>query len=148
MLFRSAQDAARRLNSLPKPVFERYRQALEQSEGGLKILDCYYAGYGLAGKEITWQALGDLLAEANYVRGAVMVEERVDKEAWRLYEAQLDQPGQAVSGYKSLMGLMRALLPQDRIAACDETARERYWDKVTLETFSVNLCNEIGRAHV
>ncbi len=138
----TAPDAARRLNSLPKPVFERYRQALEQSEGGLKILDCYYAGYGLAGKEITWQALGDLLAEANYVRGAVMVEERVDKEAWRLYEAQLDQPGQAVSGYKSLMGLMRALLPQDRIAACDETARERYWDKVTLETFSVNLCNE------
>lgn len=138
----SAQDAARRLHSLPKPVFERYSQTLEKSEGGLKILDCYYAEYGLAGREITWQTLGELLAEASYVRGAVMVKEQVDKEAWRLYEAQLDRPGQGVSGYKSLMGLMRVLLPQDKLADCDAAARERYWDKVTLETFSFNRYQE------
>lgn len=140
----SMQDAAKRLHSLPQPVFERYSQVLRNSEGGLKILDCYYADYGLEGREITWSALEELLTEASYVRGAVMVKERVNKEAWKLYGAQLDRPGQAISAYQSLMRLMGGLLSQERLAACGEAARNRYWERLGLESFSYSRCEEYG----
>lgn len=126
-------DAARRLHNLPKPVFERYSHALEKSDGGLAILDHYYAAYGLEGGEITWKALGDLLAETRYLPNPVEVKNRVDQEAWELYDRQLQLPGQAQSACQSLLGLMRVLLPQDQLADCAESAKERYWDTISLE---------------
>lgn len=129
----SAEDAARRLHNLPKPVFDRYSQTLEHSDGGMKILDHYYADYGLEGKEITWTALEELLAEASYVHNAVNTKDRVDKEAWGLYDAQLEIPGQAQSAYRSLMRLMRVLVSQDQLPGCEKAAKEHYWDTISLE---------------
>ncbi len=135
------EAAAKLLHNLSKPVFERYSQTLVESGKGREILDHYYAVYGLADRELSWELLDSFLAETSYVRGAVKTRDAIDAAAWKLYDAQLGRSDGA-RAYTALMALMRRLLPPEQLHGCGEAAKEAYWEKLTFLSFSYRKIDE------
>lgn len=136
------EDAANLLHRLSKPVFDRYSQTLAESGKGLQILDHYYAAYGLAGREFSWEALDAFLTETSYVRSAVKTRDVIDAAAWKLYDAQLEKPDGARSAYTALMNLMGRLLPPEQLHDCGETAKISYWEKLLFQSFTYRKIDE------
>lgn len=130
------EDAARRLNSLSRPVFDRYGRTLRESFAGLEILDVYYAVYGLERQPLTWAGLEAFWLESRRSGGGRKTKDAVDAAAWRLYDAELELPDRAQAAYDALMRLMGCLLSPERLSGCGLAAKERYWEKQSLETFS------------
>lgn len=131
------EEAAKILSRMDSAILDRYCKILVKSENGVRILDYYYSEYGLAGKEITWNSLNDLVDKTCYVPIREEIREKTEQLAWELYEDGIAQKQSVVSTYGEFIFFMQKWLSATAIVGCERSAKEVYWDSKAFEQFSV-----------
>lgn len=144
----SEDEAAKLLTRMADPVFDRYSQTLAKTDKGLQILDQYYSKYALSGKLVTWDVLADLLQKTAYMSSRVKTTDLIDAKAWDMYYTLILQKGTALKAFDDLMALLKALYGNGQLDQYAQSAREAYWDRKRIDSFSYSDLEEYKAMNV
>ena len=132
-------DAIKRLKDMDPSLLDKYIKWLQETPRGLNILDGYYASLVYSAERINWTLLFDVADRSAYLQSRKKTIDALDAKASGLYAWSLDRDiRKGQQNYTKYIELMKKILPPEGVRLCMREAKEAYWTRVTIETFSVD----------
>lgn len=135
------EKAAEKMRSIKGETFRTYSRKLAGLPSGKEIMDIYYSRYYLKA-DYTWESLEEMLEETSYIKEKPQTVDAMEGAAWNLYTKTLEEEGdcrQAYNAYEAFMYRVSRGASIDRVC---NSAKEEYWEHVTLENFDLKKENE------
>ena len=129
--------AAEKLSHMKEAKFQNYSRKLIRFPHGEEIMDLYYSTYYLT-ENVTWKKLLLLLEESDYISDRRQTQDKVELEAWNLYEDALKQnqePREAFYNYIEVMEKTNS--KKDNYRHYVRSAREAYWESISIDDFDI-----------